>query len=359
MRTTELSLLLFALSVPTSGLAEAPADAAGADNIVPYHTPEERREAGLGIKATPWLSLSTLLEVEATNDRTRPVGHTSERWSSDITTTGQAVPSVMLGAHLKAEIVLEWEDAGEGLVVDEGSLVFSEDGWDVSLGRLYLPFGIYYSHFVTGPVIEFAESRAGALQLDVELGNRFEAAVYTFHHSAKDEVRGGGAWDWGASLEGKSEDERYVLGLGYLSGLASPNGTGLGNPEDSAAESAGAWNAYALARFGSWEATFETVITEPLLTDMDDGGHRAWSANFETALFVGDQWELAARIEHSREVRGAPKRQFGLAATWRANRYTSLSCDFLAGSDATGFQDDSGRLLERRDTIAARIAVEF
>jgi hypothetical protein len=38
-----------------------------------------------------------------------------------------------------------------------------KDPWELSLGKQYTPFGVYFSSFVSGPLLEFGETQADAV----------------------------------------------------------------------------------------------------------------------------------------------------------------------------------------------------
>jgi hypothetical protein len=101
-----------------------------------YRNPEERREAGLGTELTDWLTFSGLFELEK--------NYTQFKYDNAI-------------------------DIGEA---------------GIQLGKLNLPFGEYYSHFVTGPLLEFGETRKNAIIFDYGITDGLEVSVFAFDSDA-------------------------------------------------------------------------------------------------------------------------------------------------------------------------------
>ena len=141
-----------------------------------YSTPEERREAAAKTQITPWLRFGGVLDLE-------------KEWQTDNFKNGvKSVdnPDTELAIELGFELTwLEWleaellfaieENGSEHYQeVDEGYVGLDLDHFGVKVGWLYLPFGEFYSHFVTGPLVELGQTRGYAIIVDYSFGSRWK-----------------------------------------------------------------------------------------------------------------------------------------------------------------------------------------
>ncbi len=147
-----------------------------------YSTPEERREAAAKTQITPWLRFGGVVDLEKewqTNNFKRGVK------SVDNPDTEL---SIELGFELtwiewlEAEILFAIEENGSRHYqeVDEGFVGVDLDDFGVKVGWLYLPFGEFYSHFVTGPLVELGQTRGAAIIVDYSFWEPFEISGYIF-----------------------------------------------------------------------------------------------------------------------------------------------------------------------------------
>ena len=326
-----------------------------------YRNPEERREAGLGTQITDWLSVSGLLEIE----RER-----SDQFYSnniDFTDDPGSVYTLQLGLDLEfsesvaAEVVFESEHNKKRThsMVDEALLAASFEPWGFEAGRLYVPFGEYYSHFVTGPLLEFGETRADAIVVDYTIADAVEIAAYVFDGNVA-EPNKSRSTDWGINFDYSSEDESVRLGVGYLSDLAESDERFLSEFANVSERAVPAWNAYAL--FGSYpyEVTAEIVKAAKTFVEFDEQENSPSAYNVEFAYFPVPTTQFAIRFEGSDEFSEEPENQWGVNFTWRPNDLMSLSLDYLKGRYRNGFVvDDDDNELRDQNEIAFQLAVEF
>lgn len=132
-----ISLLCFSLSLNAE---EEP--------LRQYTTRDEKREAAQRYEITDWLSLSAVAEIEQGRERQVLAG--GKRTKIDEFSKSLDV-EIFLGASdaLKGEVVLEYDDEKRGVQVDEAVAIIELGKTEVELGKTYLPFGEYFSHFVT------------------------------------------------------------------------------------------------------------------------------------------------------------------------------------------------------------------
>jgi len=126
--------------------------------------------------------------------------------------------------------------------------------WGMKIGRLYVPFGVYYSHFVTGPLLEFGQTRGDAILMDYTWRDTLELAAYIFD-SKVDRRENHNEVDWGVNLEYVSKDESTRIGVGYLSDLAESQEELLFDFNNNFLRRVPAWNVYGMVGLPPFELT--------------------------------------------------------------------------------------------------------
>lgn len=233
--------------------------------------------------------------------------------------------------------------------------------WGVSAGRLYVPFGEYYSHFVTGPLLEFGETRSSAaLAADYSPINIFEIFVYAFEGDAGETGRSRNAVDWGVGFELNSLDELWKFGAGYLSDLAESDALLLDDFDNRYENRVGGWNIYILRRMEPFEFTLEAVAAAGHYRELDASEDEPWAANLEIAWFPRPAIQFAARVERSGELADEPKWQYDISAARRIGKYISIAVDYLYGEYQNDFVfDDDDNELDQRNLFTAQFGLEF
>ena len=88
---------------------------------------------------------------------------------------------------------------------------------------------------------------------------------------------------------------------------------------------------FALVGFDSFELTAEVVAATDTFI-LEDERMRPRAYNLELAYFLNYDFQIATRIEHSRDLVDEPEWQSGLAVTWLFGKHLILSVDYLHGS---------------------------
>lgn len=330
-----------------------------------YRTPDERREAGLGRQVTDWLKVSGLAEFETAYARHHFMSGSEKVNNERPTLALQLGLELTLVEWLEAGLILDFETSGKKKISDLDEVIVGIDlePWGFKLGRQYLPFGEFYSHFVSGPLLEFAETRADALIVDYSLLNdHLELAGYILDGDSRDSAASGfyASRDWGASVELTVANDAIRIGVGYLSDLAETDEGLLADNGNSFQKRVAAWNAYALIGFDGFELTAEMVQAARAFTEFDRDADRPFAWNIEIARFPNNALEYALRLEHSDELADQPRWQYGIATTWRIQRNFSLSLEYLRGRYKKNFaRDDDDRVLNLRDWFALQLSYEF
>jgi hypothetical protein len=216
-----------------------------------YTTREERREAGQEHRLNRWFSASDLIEFEAGREwisLSDPNPDTRDRDVSSTLDLGMlATPS----SWIKAEAIFELEHAFQGdapdFTLDEGTISLHRGAFELEGGRVYVSFGEYFSHFASGPMLEFGETRGDGAELSCTPSERVDLSVFAYHGPAKPAQSDGTDVNWGCALAG-SPLESWNIGASYLSDLADAKDGLLEHYGDRYASRVDAISAYSVRR---------------------------------------------------------------------------------------------------------------
>ncbi len=324
-----------------------------------YRNPEERREAGIGTNITKWLKFSGLVEIEKEFLKTEQIT------GIEISTSGRPSQAIQLGfivaatEWLEAEIIYEIENNKNNYAkLDEGVLSTDLDEWGIKVGQQNLPFGEFYSHFVTGPMVEFGEAREPSLIVDYSFNDNIEISAFLFN-SDYNESRNRDI-DWGMSIEINTNDEAIRFGGSFISDLAETDDALLEVPDNILQNRVWGWSAYTLVGFSNFEVTVETLRAHNEFLDLDANANKPITYNLEIAYFPRESIQIALRIEHSKELSDSPEWQYGFGTSWRvANRF-NFSIDYIYGRYKNNFVfDDNDNELDNIQQVAAQLGMEF
>jgi hypothetical protein len=326
----------------------APAEDEPEEKARIYTTREERREAGEEHRLNAWLAGSDLIEFEAGREwiaLTDPSPDTRERDVSSTLSLGLlATPS----SWIKAEAIFELEHVFEGdapeFTLDEGTVSLLQGPFELEAGRLYVPFGEYFSHFATGPLLEFGETRGYGADLSWSPHERLDLSVFGYDGPAEPATGGETQVNWGCALAG-SPREGWNIGASYLSDLADAKDGLLeayGNRYRSRVDGV---SAYSVLGAGRFELTAEIVHALKAFAEFPPGRSQPFAWNVELAFFPEGRVDAAVRLEGSQELENAPRLMGGVALSWRPLRAVSLTVEYLHGDydSAVSDRDMSGR----------------
>ncbi len=380
MRTWPVLLLTLTPLLSYAAEQAMPIDNAATQSARFYRSPEERRDAGQGTKITDWLVFSGLVEIEKEYLQNHFQGNITSSEDDGLTPTVEAVFEVSVFPWLVGEFVFEAEyDNGYFARTDEGLLAIETERWGLKIGRQYLPFGEFYSHFVSGPLAEFGETRATSLIADYSFNDNIEVSAFVFDgdFARPDD---GADYDWGLALEYVSSTEAIRLGVSYLSDLAEAEERLLEEHVYNYQRRASAWSAYALIGFDQFELTAEIVQAQRSLlastaagiagaadneedeTDDEEQTEalKPSAYNFELAYFPQPHLQFAVRVEHSKELDEAPEWRYGVSISWRIGAYIGFALDYLYDEYQRGFVlDDDDNELHHGHRVAAQLVMEF
>ncbi len=352
-RPIHRGLLVSLFVAMASGSSFASEDNAGNDDSEPariYSTPAERREAGVKHQLLENLTLSILAEFEYVGDRYRPLNLSSRIRDHDFGKTLQMTLAATPRPWLGLELVYQYEAdrQSERHSVDEAIASVKVADFEGEFGKLYLPFGVYFSRFVSGPLLEFGETRAQGAVFSYSPENRLHSGVFLY--------RGKKDTGWGLVVEG-SAFAFLKVGGSYLSDLAdAKQGLSLCGNDGDCRRVAGA-SAYAVAASGQVEVTAEflTALRSFAQPGADGTRPRAW--NVEVALLPQADLSVALRLEGSADLEGAPSHRTGASLAWRVARNASVTLEYLHSRGIA--EDASRRVVDRGDRVGAQLSLAF
>lgn len=326
-----------------------------------YHTLAEKKAAGLASSITERITISGLIEVEAAGESVEFADGSSSAASDMTLATAQFGLGVKLTEALSGDIIFLFEEDATDLEVDEAAINFAHAPWSARIGRQYLPFGVFHSHFISDPLtLQLGETRETALLAGYSRDS-FSLSAFLFNGDAEKLGEEDHLRDWGASLV-LTPSEGVELGGSYLSDLADSNAELLTEYR----QRVGAWSAFATVERGAFGLSAEILgavrafAAADLDADGDGSGDEPLAWNLEASWAPVENVELAARYEGSEDLAGQPERQYGVGASWSPWEYASLSLEYLRGEFDRGFGvDEDGNTLDKRDLVTAQLAFEF
>jgi hypothetical protein len=333
--------------------------AADEEAVRAYTTREERREAGLQHELTPWLTVAGLAEIEQAMQRydlhdTPDTGH-----DDDLSASLQLGLDLDLPLQMHGELVFEYENHPDRFRLDEGLISYETGDFDLELGRLYIPFGEYFSHFPSGPLLEFGETRGDGLILSWGPDERLDLAAFLYRGQAQAAEGDTGQRDYGLAIEAKPL-AMATVGMSALSDLADSDERLLDDHGDRYARRVPALSAHASAGLDDFEMTAEYVCALRAFHELDADRNRPAAWNLELAWYPSGPYEWALRVEGSDELEDAPHRQAGASFTWRFADHAFLALEYLQGRFRHDLAEDSaGHALTRVRHLGAQLSVEF
>jgi hypothetical protein len=358
--------------------AEVASSTSGADHLSPeerlsvleerqaeiYHTLAEKKAAGLASSITDRISISGLIEVEGAAEKVAYEDGSDESASDMTLATAQLGFGVKLTEEVTGNVSLLYEEDATDLEVDEAAIDVNYAPFFSRFGRIYVPFGVYNSHFISDPLtLELGETRETAALFGFG-HDFFSLSAFVFNGDAEKAGEEDHIRDWGASLVLTPLDG-VELGASYLSDLADTDAELLAEYR----RRVGGWSAFAIVEHGAFGASAEVLgatksfAASDLDANADGHGDQPLTWNLEVSWTPVEKVELAARYEGSDEFEGQPERQYGVDVSWNFLEHTTFSLEYLRGTFDNDFAGDlagpDGSPADKRDLVTAQIAFEF
>ncbi|MGH8581525.1 MAG: LbtU family siderophore porin [Gammaproteobacteria bacterium] len=321
-----------------------------------YRTREEQREVGTERRITSWLAASGLAEIEWLGEFLALDG--------DDLQARQASGSLQLAliatplAYASGEVILEYDTDTDRIEVDEASASIEWDPVELELGRQFLPFGVYFSRFVSGPLLEFGETRGDGITISYARGDRWDLSLSGYHGRAHHRDDNSGRWDWSAALETFPWDT-LALGLSYQSDLADSEAELLADQDNRYARAVAGASAYVSWLGERFDMSAEVLAATRSFRELEDDRNRPWAWNTEFAYAIRSDLEVALRLEGSQELEDAPGFRTGIAWTWRIAPQASMTVEYLHGFYEGALATRDERPLQTSDRLAAILSVAF
>ncbi len=329
------------------------------DSVRLYRTREEQREAGLHRELTPWLRASGLAELEWVRDRVTVEKKDNNIRDTDRSATLQLGLVASASEKLQSELVVEYDTDVDELEIDEFTGTLELEPWELSIGRQYLPFGEYFSRFVSGPLLEFGEIRDTAATLAYGFDDRLDLSLSVYRGIAKKLDSGSRGTDWTLALETWARED-LALGLSYQSNLADADSRPLADYDNRFARRVPGLSGYVLYVGDRFEATVEALGAARSFAELESDRNRPTAWNLELALFLHPRFDLAFRVEGSRELEDEPRLQWGAAVTVLLHRSTTITLEILHARFRDDLAaDDDDNAFEHRNRIGAQLSIGF
>lgn len=339
-------------------LCGQPVRAADTDSARLYRNRDEQREAGRQHRLTDWLQVSSLAETEWSGEKRSLMASADDDRNQDTSTDLQLVWLAELSDSVQSELVMEYDSSLDTWSSSEASLAFEYRAWELVVGRQDIAFGEYFSHFATGPLIEFGEINDTAISLAYDYQDRYDLALTVYQGRAtKNNTHA--SYDWSLALEAWPV-ETLALGFSYLSDLADTDERLLDDFDHRYSRKVDAWSAYVLWLGASFEFSMETVAALDSFAELDSDRNRPAAINTELVYFINSSLACTLRIESSRELEDAPQRQVGLAISYRLRDNVAMTLEGLRGRFTSNLSvDEDDRSYTHMDTLAAQLSVAF
>ena len=324
-----------------------------------YRTNAERREVGLNHQVLPWLSASPLLELEGL------IEDFDVKQGDDDNSNREGAATLQLGLvatpweTVKSELLLEYDTDSKELFVDEALVALEAEPWELEAGMMYTPFGTYISHFATGPLVEFGETRAPAVKLSYSPDDRVDISLSAYRGRARKAGTNPGRWDWAIAVEAWPRDTLF-FGLSYQSDLADADSRILSENNNRHRLKVDGASGYL-----GWSSDLFVISLEALgalrsFRELDQDRNRPVAWNLEFVHFIDSRFEWALRLEGSQELEDAPELQFGAALTWRTGTFSSVTVEYLRGQFRGNLAtNDDDRPYNHVDRFSAQFSIAF
>jgi len=257
--------------------------------------------------------------------------------TSDITTaTVELHVGMNLHQYVHGQINLKWEeDDTDPLQFDVGTITLGDlNGLSLSVGKVYLPFGAFNSHFVSDPItLQLGETRESPFIIAYS-HDLFTVQAGAFNGDVKKTGDDDAVDDYVVAIE-VTPMEGIVLGASYISDMADTDADLLSGSDF--IDEVDGFSAFVSVTYGplTVEAEYLGALGNFASSELDgnsDGNGdkpRAW--NLEAAYGVTDKLEAAIKYEGTDEFFASPDDQYGMAASYQIWDGVAVSLEYLHG----------------------------
>ncbi len=328
-----------------------------------YHSLEERRSGeGTMSKISEKVSMHGTIEVESSF-----VSDDRDGNSSDIVlATVELGFEAKLSDKVEGHVLFLYEEDDTPFDVDEGTITLTAPyGFSLTVGKMYVPFGMFNSHFISDPMtLEIGETNETAL-LFTYGNDTYDISFGTFNGDTREAGDDNRIDDYVASLNVNAA-EGVSFGVSYISDIADSDadwaGAGLidSDPADSdliISDTVAGYHAYLSAAKGpiSIEAEYLAAADDFKAADVLGGSaldtDRKLSAfNLEVAFSVNEALEVAVKLEGSEDIDDLPEDKYGVTVSYGLYEGTTVAAEYM-NSEYRGGQ--------KGDAFTLQLALEF
>lgn len=286
----------------------------------------------------------------------------------DLTTLELGI-DVALTDYFSGFALMKWEEDGaEGVFLDEGGVTLGsvdEYGVAVTVGKLYVPFGVYETGMISDPLtLELGETREGAAVVDFGVEG-FYGAVYAFNSAINDDDEDDmvDAFGANAGYAFEADSVSVDVSVSWISNLTSSGGFS-GALGDTDVELLDDYTAGAAVSAVISFADF-TLIGE-YLTALDsdylaaeDSEPATWNLEFGYGFEIsGHGASVTATYQGSDEavILGLPETRIGAAFGFDITDGLGIAFEYIHDEDYDASDGGSG---ESADTVTCQLALEF
>lgn len=323
-----------------------------------YSTREERREAGVKHEITPWLTIAGLAEFEWEWKKFDYRSLDGNDYIKNNSASVQLGIDIMPLDWTLVEIITEYDTDANELFLDEATIAFEHDAWELVIGKQALDFGVFFSHFASGPILEFGETTDYAVTLAYNYQDIFDVHVSAFRGDAH-KTNSNDKLDWSAALETWLTD--YLsFGMSFSSDLAEADTSLLGDFGNNYQKKVPALSGYLLWVGENYEITLEALGAIRDFRELDTDRNQPIAWNMEFVHFVTPKIDWALRLEGSYELEDEPELQVGIALNYRLHKNIYLSTEILHGFFKDDLAtDDRNNAYKSVTSLGALLSVAF
>ncbi|MGH8597078.1 MAG: LbtU family siderophore porin [Gammaproteobacteria bacterium] len=324
-----------------------------------YRTREEQREVGVQRRIASWLTSSALAEIEWQAEdfdlREGARGERNRGFDEGLQWGLVATPL----AFAQIELLLDYDgDAGDA-EIDEALFAVEAGDLELEIGQLYLPFGAYYSRFVSGPLVEFGETRATAAVVSYAPNDRVDFSLAAYRGRAREQSSDSGRLDWTFAME-VLPWRTLALGCSVQSDLADADSRPLADDSNRYSRKVPGVSAYFSWLGEHLDFSFEVLAATRSYRELDADRDRPVAWNLEVAYRIVPRFGLALRLEGSDELEDAPHRQYGIAGSWLIHRNASLTLEYLHGEFAGALAaNDRDEIYDAVEHVGALLSIAY
>ncbi|MCW8956465.1 MAG: hypothetical protein OQL09_06250 [Gammaproteobacteria bacterium] len=323
-----------------------------------YRTREEQREVGLRHEITPWLIMNGLAEYEWDQSQYSIQNQTFLDRTENTATNVQLGFEITPLEDVKAEWIAEYDSDINKWKTDEATIAYEFGPWEWVAGKQNMPFGVFISHFATGPILEFGEVNDKGVSLTYDYHEMIDVS-FTFYRGVAYHVGEDRDMDWTFALE-YWPTEDFSIGMSYLSDLADADDYLLEDNGNQYHHKVPGLSAYLLWVFDTAEISLEHVGSSGSFEELDADRNKPMAWNAEFTYFFLPSMDATLRVEGSHELEDEPILQAGISLSYRLYRYASLTVEFLNGRFKPGLAtDENDESYNRVKTVAAQLSVAF